>query len=168
MNRNISPGRCYWNGTWACDSSDLGVVAPGVPVFPSTVDTSIDAPAQVATTYTTGVNPDWNASGDYADSGWWWMGGAQWPPVFTGPTSGQKWDADSNASPTWSMPRYRYTEGMNTGFADGHAKFVKKGAFNWCKFLYVKGRHTDATATGGIDNVDWMFESWAPCAAFVR
>jgi prepilin-type N-terminal cleavage/methylation domain-containing protein/prepilin-type processing-associated H-X9-DG protein len=169
FNRTLTPGQCYWNGNWSCDASATGVINPSVGIFPSVSATALDAPANTATTYTVGVNPDWNAGGDYTDSGWWWMGGAQWPPVFTGPTSHEKWDADSNVFPSYSIARYRYSKGMNTGFADGHAKFVKKGAFNWCRFLHVKGLSTDAPTGGSTpDNWDWLFESWAPCAPFAR
>jgi prepilin-type N-terminal cleavage/methylation domain-containing protein/prepilin-type processing-associated H-X9-DG protein len=164
-NRILMPGYCYWNapaGRWDCDSSDDGVRNTN-PVMPSISTTAIDAPAQVTTAWTVGINPDWSASGDFGEAAWWWFGGAQWPPVFTGPTSGQKWDADSNVFPNWSMPRYRYAGGLNNSFADGHAKFVKKGAFNWCSMVYVKGITTDLG-----DNWDWIFGPGQPCAAFAR
>jgi prepilin-type N-terminal cleavage/methylation domain-containing protein/prepilin-type processing-associated H-X9-DG protein len=164
-NRILMPGHCFWNVTnnsWTCDSSDDGI-RNNNPVMPSVSATSLDAPAQIVTEWTVGVNPDWNASGDFAESSWWWFGGAQYPPVFTGPTSGQKWDADSNASPNWSMPRYRYAGGLNNSFADGHAKFVKKGAFNWCSMVYVKGITSDYG-----DNWDWLFNPGNACAAFAR
>jgi hypothetical protein len=163
-NRTLTPGYCYWNhnaNSWDCDSSEQGV-ANGKPVFPSVSQTALDAPAQIASILTIGINPDWNASGDFSDTGWWWMGGAQWPPVFTGPTSHEKWDADSNQSPSWSVPRYRYN-GLNAGFADGHAKFVKKGALNFCQYFFVKGLNTDLG-----DNWDWLIDPGNPCAAFAR
>jgi prepilin-type N-terminal cleavage/methylation domain-containing protein len=164
-NRNLMPGACYWNAagsSWDCDQNDAGL-ASGRPVMPSVSATALDAPAQTVASYTVGINPDWAASGDTAEASWWWFGGAQWPPVFTGPTSGQKWDADSNASPNWSMPRYRYSQGLNAGFADGHGKFIKKGAFNWCQYMYVKGLASDRG-----DNWDWIFDPGQPCAAFAR
>jgi prepilin-type N-terminal cleavage/methylation domain-containing protein/prepilin-type processing-associated H-X9-DG protein len=164
-NRIVMPGYCYWNATgnsWDCDSTDNGL-PNGNTVMPSVSQTALDAPAQIVTTWTVGINPDWNASGDFAESSWWWFGGAQYPPVFDGPTSGQKWDADSNQSPNWSMPRYRYSGGLNNAFADGHAKFIKKGAFNWCKFVAVKGFATDKG-----DNWDWLFNPGSFCAAYAR
>jgi len=163
-NRNLMPGACYWNArgsSWDCDQTDAGYPT-GLPVMPSVSTTQLDAPAQIVSTLTVGINPDWNASGDTAEASWWWFGGAQWPPVFTGPTSHEKWDADSTVFPSWSIARYRF-EGMNNAYADGHAQFVKKGAFNWCKYMYVKGMASDM-----YDNWDWLFESWAPCAPFVR
>jgi prepilin-type N-terminal cleavage/methylation domain-containing protein len=164
-NRNLMPGMCYWDtgpSSWMCDQTDAGY-ANGNPVMPSVSMTALDAPAQIITTHTVGINPDWNASGDFAEASWWWWGGAQWPPVFTGPTSGEKWDADSNVSPNWSMPRYRYTSGMNNAYADGHGKFAKKGTLNWCKFVYVKGISADRG-----DNWDWLFDPGQPCAAYAR
>ena len=165
-NRIITPGRCYWKPAgnyWACDSGDDGERWPGEVIYPSVSATALDAPAQIAVTWTQGINPDWGAGGDYAESGWWWFGGAQWPPVMSGPASGEQWDADTNVSPNWSMPRYRYTKGLNTGFADGHAKFIKKTAFNWCRYVAVKGLTTDLN-----ENWDWMFDPGNPCAAFAR
>ncbi|RYG23056.1 prepilin-type N-terminal cleavage/methylation domain-containing protein [bacterium] len=166
FNRNLAPGSCYWDaaggGSWKCDSDSKGNVNPAVPVFPSVSQTTVDAPGQVIVTWNMGVNPDWNASGDYSEGSWWWWGGAQWPPEFTGPNSAEKWDADSNVDPTWHSPRYRYG-GMNNAFADGHAKFVKKGALNWCKYVYVKGAYNDMN-----DNWDWLFDPGQFCAAFAR
>lgn len=164
-NNNLFPSWCQWdNGSSqnVCDQNADGT-ANGNPPFPSISQTALDAPAQISATWTVGINPDWNASGDVADSSWWWWGGAQWPPVFTGPTSAEKWDADATFWPTWALPRYRYTGGLNTSFADGHAKWIKKGAFNWCKYTYVKGRTTNWN-----DGWDWLFDPGQPCAAFAR
>lgn len=165
MNRNLAPGRCYWDVTavnWNCDSDDGGVVT-GLPVMPSVSQTQLDAPAQIVAVFTIGINPDWGAAGDYSEASWYWFGGAQWPPDFTGPTSHTKWDADSNASPSWSIPRYRYTQGLNGAYADGHAKFIKKGNFNWCRDMYIKNLPSDRG-----DNWEWLFDPGQPCAAFAR
>ena len=164
-NRILMPGYCYWNvpsSSWNCDSDDNGR-PNGNPSMPSVSQTALDAPAQTVSTFTIGINPDWGASGDFSEGSWWWFGGAQWPPQFTGATSGQKWDADSNVFPHWSMPRYRYTQGLNNAFADGHAKFVKKGAFNWCSMMYVKGFATDRG-----ESWEWIFDPGQPCAPFAR
>lgn len=164
-NRILMPAYCYWNepnSSWDCDSTDDGY-PNGKPVMPSVSVTQLDAPAQIIATFTVGINPDWNASGDFSEASWWWWGGAQWPPVFTGPTSGEKWDADSNVFPTYSMPRYRYQGGMNNAYADGHAKFIKKGQLNWCKYVYVKGITSDYR-----NNWDWLFDPGQPCAPFAR
>ena len=166
MNRNLSPGYCYWNvptSSWTCDSNDVGAVNAGNAVMPSVSTTEVDAPAQIASGWTVGINPDWNAAGDFSEASWWWFGGAQWPPVMTGLQSGAKWDADSNAAPNWSMPRYRYTEGLNAHYADGHGKFIKKGAFNWCTTVYIKGKESDRGESWA-----WMFDPGQPCAAFAR
>jgi prepilin-type N-terminal cleavage/methylation domain-containing protein/prepilin-type processing-associated H-X9-DG protein len=164
-NRILMPGACYWNdpgASWDCDQDDTGILT-GKPIMPSVSSTALDAPAQIATTWTLGINPDWNASGDSPEVSWWWWGGAQWPPQFTGPTSGEQWDADATPFPTWQMPRYRYSGGMNNAYADGHGKFTKKGALNWCKAVYVKGITSDLGA-----NWDWLFDPGQPCAAFAR
>jgi prepilin-type N-terminal cleavage/methylation domain-containing protein/prepilin-type processing-associated H-X9-DG protein len=165
INRTLSPGYCYWHNTrnsWDCDSSDDGM-PNGLPVMPSVPLTALDAPAQIAATFTMGINPDWNASGDFSEAGWWWYGGAQWPPVFTGPTSGEQWDADSNVFPNWSMPRYRYNNGLNSSFADGHAGYLRKGALNWCRYIYIKGYSCNMA-----DSDEWIFGPGQPCAAFAR
>lgn len=168
MNRNIAPGMCYWWSAqgWVCDAQDDGTPNPpgsNIPVFPSASTTQVDAPAQVVMNFSLGINPDWNASGDYSEGSWWWFGGAQWPPVFTGPTSGEQWDGDRAEFPFYSMPRYRYSQGMNTSFTDGHAKYVKKGQLNWCRFIYVQGRTTDYGETW-----EWLFDPGQPCAGFGR
>ena len=130
--------------------------------MPSVSQTALDAPSQITAIFTLGINPDWNASGDFSEASWWWFGGAQWPPVFTGPTSHEKWDAYSRNSPSWSIARYRYN-GLNSAFADGSAKFVAKGAFNWCKYMYIKGIASDRN-----DNWDWLMTPGNACAAFAR
>ena len=165
FNRMLTPGMCYWFGSgggWLCDSTDGGI-PNGTPSMPSVSQTALDAPAQIATTYTVGINPDWKAASDYAEASPWWWGGEQWPPVLSGPTSGEKYDADSNVAPSYGMPRYRYAKGLNSAFADGHAKFSKKGALNWCKVLYAKGLESDK-------GEDWsgLFNPGQPCAAFAR
>lgn len=167
FNRNLSPGRCYWDvnvSNWMCDSNDIGVADPAVPVFPSVSQTQVENVAQTISIHTIAVNPDWQAGGDYSEASWWWYGGAQWPPEFTGPNSHEKWDADlSSAAGYVPIARYRYTEGMNSAFADGHAKYVKKGALNWCRFVYSPGLESDRG-----DNWSWMFDPGQPCAAFAN
>lgn len=163
MNRNIAPAECYWDvpsGSWMCDVDTNGAPT-GNPSMPSVSQTSLDNPAGTVAIFTVGINPDWGASGDYSEASWYWYGGAQWPPEFTGPNSHEKWDADTNASPSWSIARYRYNEGMNTGFGDGHAKYIKKGAFNWCRFMYVRGHEADRGESWA-----WLFDPGQPCAAF--
>ena len=49
MNRNLSPGKCYWNGWWwACDSNDDGVRDAAIPIKPSVSVTQLDSPALTA------------------------------------------------------------------------------------------------------------------------
>jgi len=176
MNRNLSPGKCYWNGWWwACDSNDDGVRDAAIPIKPSVSVTQLDSPALTATTHMSRIMTDWQASSDYQESAWWWWGGAQWPPQFSGPTSAEKWDYDTtstianNRGEPGNIARYRYSGGMNAGFADGHAKYVKKSAFNWCKYIAIKGLTSDM-ADGGAreENWDWIFDAGNPCAAYAR
>ncbi|MCA1948818.1 MAG: prepilin-type N-terminal cleavage/methylation domain-containing protein, partial [Armatimonadetes bacterium] len=61
-NRNLMPGACYWNArgsSWDCDQTDAGYPT-GLPVMPSVSTTQLDAPAQIVSTLTVGINPDWN------------------------------------------------------------------------------------------------------------
>lgn len=162
-NQNIMPGACMYDSAGDhCDQTDTGYPT-GKTVFPSVSMTVVDAPAQVAMSWTIGIHPDWNASGDAPDGSWWWWGGNQWPPVFDGPNSGAKFDADAKDFPYYAMPRYRYTDGLNASFADGHGKYVKKGSFNWCKYVYVKGKTTNWN-----ENWDWLFDAGSYCSAYAR
>ncbi len=165
-NWNLFAGNCHWDNTGGvtlCDQDTSNGTPSGNTPFPSVSMTALDAPAQIASSWTIGINPEWNASGDVPEASWWWWGGAQWPPVFSGPTSGDKWDADSSEWPTWAMPRYRYSGGLNAGYADGHAKFRKKGSFNWCRDVYVKG-----ITHNWNDSWDWLFDPGSYCSAYAR
>ncbi|HEY0867317.1 MAG TPA: prepilin-type N-terminal cleavage/methylation domain-containing protein [Fimbriimonas sp.] len=171
-NRNLMPGFCYWWGgsvqSWTCDQSDRGGAPTGASPMPSVAVAGLDAPAQIASTWTTGINKAANAASDFQEASWWWFGGENWPPVFTGPNSGEKYDGDPN-DPGWNtfkgyaMPRYRYSGGMNAGYADGHAKYVKKGGFNWCQHVYAKGYESDRD-----ENWSWLFDPGSYCSAFAR
>jgi len=109
----------------------------------------LSKPASCALLAETGVQTDWGSTGGNLCSDWWWHGGAQWPPQFTGATSGSQWDYDGVTDwPVWAMPRYRHTETANIAFADGHVKGIKKGALDWCQYLHADG------------NEDWMYDSW--------
>lgn len=161
----IMPGNCAWDGAVGanrCDQNADGTPSGNAP-FPSVATTALDAPAQIAAGWTVGINPDWGASGDAPFASWWWFGGAIWPPEFTGPNSHEKYDADGVDYPLWAAPRYRYTESLNAPYADGHAKNVRKGAFNWCQHVYVKDLATDWG-----ENWSWLFDVGQPCAQFAR
>jgi len=127
----------------------------------------------------TGVNPLWGegpnpkgAPGSNMDSSWWWWSGQNqkydvgtktcagngWPPIVTGPQAGFRcYNADTTDWPYWSMPRFRYAGGSNVGYADGHAKFSRAEAFNWCTMMYVDGLYNADT---------WMFDPGNSCAAY--
>jgi prepilin-type processing-associated H-X9-DG protein len=106
------------------------------------------------------------------DSSWWWWSGENrvyneatktcssnpWPPVVTGGRAGfHCYNQDGANWPVWAMPRFRYSLGANAGYADGHAKFRKSAAFNWCTQMYVEGLYTGDT---------WMFDPGNSCQPF--
>lgn len=141
---------------------------------PSMSQTAIPNVARTLLITTVGVNPNWDGgvSGSNMDSSWWWWGGetqkynaatrtcgnAGWPPVVTGPTAGFLcYNKDNNDWPNWSMPRFRYSGGANVGFADGHAKFNRAEAFNWCTMMYLPSVHTGDA---------WTFDPGNFCAPF--
>jgi prepilin-type N-terminal cleavage/methylation domain-containing protein/prepilin-type processing-associated H-X9-DG protein len=136
---------------------------------PSRSQTELARPAGIALLTTVGVNPDWgNSSAGFIEYHWWWHGGGQWPPVWTGPNSGAKWDNDlggCNWDPagnvSCAMPRYRYTQSANVAWADSHAKAVRKGAMNWCRDIYTG-------FPAGTENWDWMFTPGGVCAGLTE
>lgn len=98
-------------------------------------------------------NPNcWSASSTFW--GWWkpqlWDNNANyWDDSRVNPRAklltvlnGQSLDVDPpNTSginnDRTGMPRYRHTEGINTIYADGHAKFAKKGTLQLYQFRYA-------------------------------
>ncbi|MCU0316435.1 MAG: prepilin-type N-terminal cleavage/methylation domain-containing protein [Fimbriimonadaceae bacterium] len=124
---------------------------------PSMSNTGLENPSEILMISTnglmTGYSPmasDW--PGTHND--WWWWGGANWPPVYSGPQSGARFDSDVPygewGAPGWRMPRYRYSDGANFTWADGSAKFRKKGALNWCINIHIPGVSSAN---------DWAFEN---------
>jgi prepilin-type N-terminal cleavage/methylation domain-containing protein/prepilin-type processing-associated H-X9-DG protein len=165
-----------WNDAYAevdgnCNPRTGAAYAP----VPSSSSSNLDKPADTAVTWPQGLTSQWGdpQGVNLGESHWWWHGGAIWPPEFTGPKSGAKWDNDrncnwdgENGNPNCAMPRYRYTGGMNAGYADGHAKYVKKGAFNWCKSLYVG--HNDRPAQSGERDDTWVMGAGQICEKYMR
>ncbi|MEI6432143.1 MAG: DUF1559 domain-containing protein [bacterium] len=131
-------------------------------LMPSHTMAELQKPADMLVVTEVGINPDWGATGQSMETAWWWHGGAQWPPVFTGANSGAKFDKDNNAFPNWQMPRYRHSENINSAFADGHAKSFKKGQLNWCKNLAQPGLSSDDAKNPSGE--DWIFGAGQPCA----
>lgn len=121
-------------------------------------------PADMAVFAEVGVNPAWDSTGEVMESGWWWHGGAQSPPVFTGNNSGAKFDADDGTFPNWNMPRYRHTGTANYAFTDGHVKSIVKGRLNWCQNLGQRGLGNEDPDNEGDD--DWIFNPGEQCAGF--
>ena len=128
----------------------------GGAMQPSRSLAQLDRPADIMLIAEIGVNPDWDSAGRVLETSWWWHGGAQWPPVFRGDTSGAKFDADDNVFPNWNMPRYRHTRSSNMAYADGHAKAAVKGSLNWCTQVGIRGMGENP-ANQGAD--DWVFDS---------
>lgn len=135
---------------------------------------NVERVAETMLVTTVGINPEWGSAALGMEVAWWWHGGAQWPPVFTGPTSGAQWDNDrapcswgGTLNPSCGMPRYRYTGGANIAWVDGHVKYIKKGALNWCKNIYTAGFSERPTASGDA-NYDWIVGPGQPCEPYLR
>jgi prepilin-type N-terminal cleavage/methylation domain-containing protein/prepilin-type processing-associated H-X9-DG protein len=118
-----------------------GAVMPVSPALGSTSQTEFDKIAEKALVFTQGTVPGWGSSG--ADEIF------NFPNFYQDPVTGAMQGdgsvhGDADARPFWEanpgnnegfgawLPRYRHTKTMNVGWADGHAKNVKRGAFNWC------------------------------------
>jgi prepilin-type N-terminal cleavage/methylation domain-containing protein/prepilin-type processing-associated H-X9-DG protein len=123
--------------------------------LPSMSQTQIDSVSDTVLATTVGIMQN-DQSGRYLDASASYWGGIDWPWVFRGPKSN---GSAFNCDPTsWSqpnvwacmtMPRFRYSGGANFSFTDGHAKFAKSGAVNWCKNIYLAGQD------------DWVYNgSW--------
>ncbi len=141
----------------------------------STSQTQINNLAYKLITTTTGVNPTWGvhgAPGSNMDSSWWWWGGetkkydpttktcatSGWPPSVTGTNAGFRcYNKDNTDWPNWSMPRFRFSEGANVGYADGHVHFQRAETFNWCTMMYVDGIYPGDT---------WTFDPGQFCAQY--
>ncbi|MGC4046640.1 MAG: hypothetical protein QM758_22845 [Armatimonas sp.] len=114
----------------------------GSVAFTPATNSSLSAASNYVLVTETGIVGADSNGGDLSTD-WWWHGGAQSPPQFTGPNSGAQYDADP---PNWDVawpaawfPRYRHNLMANFVFADGHAKAVRKGALNWCRNIYYPG-----------------------------
>jgi prepilin-type N-terminal cleavage/methylation domain-containing protein/prepilin-type processing-associated H-X9-DG protein len=95
---------------------------------------------------------------------WWWYGGGNWPPKFSGPNSVVKWENDPNGWHAWDaphdafmgmwIPRYRHNNTGNFIFADGHAKAVVKGNLDFCRNVWFPGFRS----TWDGQSLDWLIE----------
>ena len=155
---------CTGNGT-AANSAGNGSVS----------QTQINNLAYKLITTTTGVNPTWGvhgAPGSNMDSSWWWWGGetkkydastktcptSGWPPAVYGSNAGFRcYNKDNTDWPNWSMPRFRFSEGANVGYADGHVHFQRAETYNWCTMMYVDGLYPGDT---------WTFDPGNFCAQY--
>lgn len=109
---------------------------------------------------TIGVNPAWSAANTYMQStNWFWQGanlnirGATIPPNWDQDSTNQDYSgAATGPGPNASLPRFRYTKGLNVVWADGHAKFKRKGALSWCTDMFVQGSMVDPYNTSTPDD----------------
>jgi len=117
-----------------------------------------------------GLDTQNNGSIEGVTEDFWWHGGAVWPPVFTGATSGAKYDGDGDVATCdaagWTtcntyLPRYRHSGVANMMFADGHAKSMPKGRLNYCRNILFPGmiKWFDSGPQ------DWLYDpTWeSPC-----
>lgn len=160
------------NGWSGADQTGTGAPT-GQPGMPSVSQTSLERIATTLMITTTGYNPSWNSSNPYMQSGWWFWGGAG--ANIRGLTIPKEWDKDSSTQnygaypgnmdgPNASLPRFRFSGGINVAYADGHAKFKKKGALSWCNEMYIAGSAFDFS---GGDQA-WLFGAGNPCAGYAQ
>jgi len=168
------------NGVFTCPSAPAGRYTyhahralfggydwrAGNALMPSHTLAELKKPADFIMVTEVGINPDWGATGQSMECSWWWHGGAQFPPVFLGATSGAKYDKDDNVFPDWQMPRYRHNGVINAAFADGHAKVVHKGQLNWCVQLAQPGLSSDDASNPAGE--DWIYGAGNACAAYAN
>ncbi|MFQ3588311.1 MAG: prepilin-type N-terminal cleavage/methylation domain-containing protein [Fimbriimonadaceae bacterium] len=127
--------------------------------------TQLNNPATKMLITTQGVVPewDWNPANDGIwDQFWMYADWSQWPPLYEGPGS-IPCDRDSSDWPCAWVPRYLYG-GLNMLFADGHAKFRIKGAFNWCKDMVTPELGTD----GWNQDVSNIFAPGGFCSRYTQ
>ena len=175
-NQAIFPSAQMWSsdaggaGAPYADQTGTGE-ATGVAPVPSMSQTRLSRPAGTLMFTTIGVNPAWNSANVYMQStNWWWQGAGL---AIRGATIPPKWDADSSTQtydgndpgPTASLPRFRYTEGANVAYADGHGKYRKKGALSWCTDMFVKGSIVDPWNATYRDDSN-TFDAGNVCAGY--
>jgi prepilin-type N-terminal cleavage/methylation domain-containing protein/prepilin-type processing-associated H-X9-DG protein len=44
---------------------------------------------------------------------------------------------DAKEGSCYSLPRHRHSDGLNLTFADGHAKWMRKGSLRWCRHVSI-------------------------------
>ncbi len=131
---------------------------------------NLNRPAEIVLVTEVGTGTDGNGSLEGMTEDFWWHGGATWPPIFTGPNSGAKFEADGSSpncdAAGWPqcntyLPRYRHTQSANMVFGDGHAKAMVKGQLNYCRNVLFPGmiKWYDSGPQ------DWLYDpSWdSPC-----
>ncbi|MGV3614021.1 MAG: prepilin-type N-terminal cleavage/methylation domain-containing protein [Fimbriimonas sp.] len=157
------------------DQDDNGNATGGAGL-PSTSQTQLERPAGTLMMTTIGINTSWNAANTYMQSSaYWWGGGSA---NIRGLTIPPEWDGDKSdctygsypgdkVGPSCSLPRFRYSGGANVSYADGHAKYRKKGALSWCTDMFVRGIAVDPWNTASPDNAS-VFDPGQPCAGYAQ
>src|SRR5205807_1841536 len=105
-------------------------------------------------------------------SEYWWGGasahirGATIPPKWDADPAQDYYDGDINKNgPASALPRFRYTEGANVGWGDGHAKYKKKGGLSWCTDMFVRGSVIDPYNPSAMDDSS-TFNAGQDCAGY--
>ncbi len=141
----------------------------GISPVPSVSQNMLASAAGTLLLTTIGIDPAWNSANLYMQStNWWWQGGTR---SIHGATIPPEWDADqsnqaydgTDPGPTASLPRFRYLQGLNVAWADGHVKFKKKGGLSWCTDMFVPGSIVDPWNPDHRDDAD-AFNPAGACA----
>jgi prepilin-type N-terminal cleavage/methylation domain-containing protein/prepilin-type processing-associated H-X9-DG protein len=165
----------------------------GRPAGPSAVSqTQIDNLANKLSLTTVGTPYNGFPASAMQAAWWYWSGkmgkynpatktceglGSNWPPIITGPNAGFRCintDGDPTIEPgaLWlsgSMPRFRFNDGANVGFADGHAKYQTAPQFNWCTQVAIAGINNWASndPTNSDYNVSNQFQPGNVCGNYI-
>ena len=139
-------------------------------LWPSVAMAALNHPSDIVLVSEVGLDTANNGSIEGISDDFWWHGGAVWPPIFTGPNSGAKFEGDGDVANCdaagWNtcntyIPRYRHSGVANMMFSDGHAKSMPKGQFNYCKNMLFPGmiKWYDSGPQ------DWLYDpTWdSPC-----
>jgi prepilin-type N-terminal cleavage/methylation domain-containing protein/prepilin-type processing-associated H-X9-DG protein len=161
------------------------------PIPPASF-TQIGAPAQIMMMTTVGT-PYGGQPGSSMQAGWWFWSGemgrynpstktcenlySNWPPIITGVNAGFRCYNSDGPDPVggreWlsgAMPRFRYNDGANLAFTDGHAKYQMAPQFNWCTQVAVPGisrwATDDSSDAGNYDSAN-LFTPGNVCGNYI-
>ncbi|MCG9895159.1 MAG: prepilin-type N-terminal cleavage/methylation domain-containing protein [Fimbriimonadaceae bacterium] len=128
---------------------------------PSVSQTQIPNVAGTMLLTTVGTPYNGYPASSMAEAWWFWSGEmgsynpttkaceglySNWPPKITGVNAGFRCYNSDGPDPVggrdWlsgSMIRFRYNDGANLAFTDGHAKYQTAPQFNWCTQIAIPG-----------------------------